>query len=130
MYGAPAVPAVPTYCLCRILLYYYTQLPEDKDRMMRMPGASEGWPLEVEAFGKGGQFETAPWHTWAVDGGSPDYPIEVQTTDYSYSYSYSDRPALVTPACLPACLPVCLSVHTMIAMIAMIADNRRCSRRP
>ena len=41
-----------------------------------MPGAAEGWPLEVEAFGKGGQFETAPWHTWAVDGGSPDYPIE------------------------------------------------------
>jgi hypothetical protein len=72
--------------------------------MMRMPGAAEGWPLEVESFGKGapsrenvfisgtffhddgccggvlptgGQFETAPWHTWAVDGGSPDYPIEV-----------------------------------------------------
>ena len=61
----------------QILLYYYTQLPEDKARMMRMPGAAEGWPLEVEAFGKGGQFETAPWHTWAVDGGSPDYPIEV-----------------------------------------------------
>ena len=40
-------------------------------------GAAEGWPLEVQSFGKGGQFETAPWHTWAVDGGSPDYPIEV-----------------------------------------------------
>lgn len=61
----------------QILLYYYTQLEEDHARMMRMPGAAEGWPLEVESFGKGGQFETAPWHTWAVDGGSPDYPIEV-----------------------------------------------------
>ena len=61
----------------QILLYYYTQLPEDKARMMRMPGADEGWPLEVEEFGKGGQFETAPWHTWAVDGGSPDYPVQV-----------------------------------------------------
>jgi hypothetical protein len=105
-----AVPAVPAYgCLCRILLYYYTQLPEDKDRMMRMPGASEGWPLEVEAFGKGGQFETAPWHTWAVDGGSPDYPIEVQTTATATATA-TDQHSSHPPVCLSACLPACLSV--------------------
>ena len=57
--------------------YYYTGLPEDKARMMELPGAEEGWPLEVESFGKGGQFETAPWHTYAVDGGNRDYPVQV-----------------------------------------------------
>jgi hypothetical protein len=31
----------------------------------------------VEAFGKGGQFETPPWHTYAVDGGNVDYPMQV-----------------------------------------------------
>ena len=48
------------------------------DLSLTVPGAADGWPLEVEAFGKGGQFETPPWHTFAVDGGSPDYPIQVQ----------------------------------------------------
>eukprot|EP01051_Picozoa_sp_SAG22_P019380 SAG22_NODE_3559_length_1641_cov_1.954604_2_plen_102_part_00 len=27
----------------RVLLYYYTGLPEDKARMMELPGAEEGW---------------------------------------------------------------------------------------
>ena len=45
--------------------------------MMELPGAEEGWLLEVESFGKGGQFETAPWHTYAVDGGNRDYPVQV-----------------------------------------------------
>jgi hypothetical protein len=64
-----------------ILLYYWTQLEEDRQRLhnafpVARPGGG-GWPVEIGNFSKGGQFSPGPWHTWTVEGGNVEYPIQV-----------------------------------------------------
>ena len=53
-----------------------TQQDEDRQRLMRLPGAAEGWPLE-DSLGKGGTF-SAPAYTYVTDAGAnADYPVRV-----------------------------------------------------
>ena len=54
-----------------------TQQDEDRQRLMRLPGAAQGWPLEP-SLGKGGTFSAPAWHTYVTDAGAnADYPVRV-----------------------------------------------------
>ncbi len=66
------------YCVVGALqLYFMTQQDEDRQRLMRLPGAAEGWPLE-DSLGKGGTFSAPAWHTYVTDAGAnADYPVRV-----------------------------------------------------
>ena len=58
-------------------LYFMTQQDEDRQRLMRLPGAAEGWPLE-ESLGKGGTFSAPAWPTSVTAAGAKaDYPVRV-----------------------------------------------------
>jgi len=59
-----------------VLLYHCTQLEEDRQRLMRLPGATEGFTLSSEEMGKGGTFPATAWHTY-VTGGNAGYPVDV-----------------------------------------------------
>ena len=60
-----------------VLLYHCTQRADDLQRLTRLPGAREGWPLDSQNMGKGGTYPATSWHAYVTGKGNTEYPLDV-----------------------------------------------------